>query len=73
MSEMTIAKSASQLGRADCMCMFSRGPDERDESSRPFLADRLSARHKCLAVVDTGDRSAYRLTMLPRRHPTERL
>jgi MEDS: MEthanogen/methylotroph, DcmR Sensory domain len=54
MSE-TLDNSALQLNQGDHVCVFCRGRDERDELLLPFLADGLSAGHKCLAVLDTSE------------------
>jgi hypothetical protein len=55
MSETTVAATALQLSGGDHVCVFCRGNGERDELLLPFLADGLSAGHKCLAVVDTSE------------------
>jgi hypothetical protein len=82
MSETTVARPALRLNRGDHVCVFCRGRDERDELLLPFLAEGLSAGHKCLAVMDTsepeevvdalgatagGDRPADQLTVLASR------
>jgi hypothetical protein len=82
MSETTVARPALRLQRGDHVCVFCRGRDERDELLLPFLAEGLSAGHKCLAVMDTsepeevvdalgatagGDRPADQLTVLASR------
>jgi MEDS: MEthanogen/methylotroph, DcmR Sensory domain len=55
MSETTVARPALRLKRGDHVCVFCRGRDERDELLLPFLAEGLSAGHKCLAVMDTSE------------------
>jgi hypothetical protein len=53
MSQTTLAQPALQLSPGDHVCVFCRGPDERDQLLLPFLADGLAAGHKCLTIVDT--------------------
>jgi hypothetical protein len=53
MTKTTVAKPALHLSKGDHVCVFCRGRDERDELLLPFLADGLSAGHKCLAIMDT--------------------
>jgi MEDS: MEthanogen/methylotroph, DcmR Sensory domain len=55
MSETTMARPGLQLRKGDHVCVFCRGQDERDELLLPFLAEGLSAGHKCLAVLDTSE------------------
>ena len=41
----------------DHLCAFYRGEDERDEIMMPFVRAGLTARNRCVCVVDTTEKS----------------